>query len=128
MKSKATHDAIVAANKLFMSAYNSADWPALMALYTKGAKIMAPNAKAVAGAKGMTALFKSFWDEGFTAIKLTTVETGSLGGEAYEVGKYALSGKERDQGKYIVVWKKVGRRWMLHRDMFSSDLPAPPAK
>lgn len=119
--SKAIRDAVVAANKAFMASYNAGDWPALMALYTKNAKIMPPDAKSVSGAKAMTALFKSFRDEGFTKIKLTTVEVEGGGDTASEVGKYALSGKMSDNGKYIVVWKKVGRRWMLHRDMFSSD-------
>ena len=74
MKSKAIHDAILATEKVFMAAYKQHDAKALVALYTKDAKIMPPNTKAVSGAKAMAALFKSFWDAGDTKIKLTTVE------------------------------------------------------
>ena len=129
MKSKAIRDAILATEKVFMAAYKRHDAKALVALYTKDAKIMPPNTKAVSGAKGMAALFKSFWEAGDTKIKLTTAEADGSGDYGFEVGKYALSndaGKVTDSGKYIVVWKKVGGRWMLYRDIFNSDLPPPP--
>jgi hypothetical protein len=28
-----------------------------------------------------------------------------------------------DHGKYIVVYRRVGGRWMLHRDMSTSSVP-----
>jgi hypothetical protein len=28
-----------------------------------------------------------------------------------------------DRGKYMVVWKRVGERWLIHRDMFSTSVP-----
>ena len=129
MTSKTIHNAILATEKVFVAAYNRHDAKALVALYTKDGKVMPPNTKTVSGAKGMAALFKSFWDAGDTKIKLTTVEADGSGDYGYEVGKYALSndaGKVSDSGKYIVVWKKVGGRWMLYHDIFNSDLPAPP--
>lgn len=130
MKSKAIHDAILATEKVFMAAYKRQDAKALVALYTKDGQVMPPNTKMVSGAKGLAAMFKSFWDEGLTVIKLTTTEADGSGDYGYEVGKYALSGKTgkvADRGKYIVVWKKVGGRWMLYRDIFNSDLPPPAA-
>jgi hypothetical protein len=33
-------------------------------------------------------------------------------------------GKVADRGKYCVVWKKVDTQWMLHRDIWSTDMPA----
>jgi len=91
MKSKTIHNAILATEKVFMAAYKRHDAKALVALYTKDAKIMPPNTKAVSGAKGMAALFKSFWDAGDTKIKLTTAEADGSGDYGFEVGKYALS-------------------------------------
>lgn len=130
MKSKAIHDAIIAREKVFMATYKRGDAPGMVALYTKDGSIMPPNMKTVSGAKGLAGLFKMFWDAGDTVIKLTTIEADGSGDYGYEVGKYALSGKTgkvTDRGKYIVVWKKVGGRWLLHRDIFNSDLPPPPA-
>jgi uncharacterized protein (TIGR02246 family) len=128
MKSKAIHDAIIAREKEFMAAYKAGDAAALVALYTKNGSIMPPNMKTAAGAKALAKLFKMFWGEGLTVIKLKTVEVDGSGDHAYEVGTYALSGKDgkvADRGKYIVVWKKERGRWLLHRDIFNSDSPPP---
>jgi len=112
-----------------MAKYDSGDANGLAALYTQDGEIMPPNAAIAKGAEDLKKLFKSFWDEGATTIKLDTVEVEGSGGLAYEVGRYALSGQAGaiDHGKYIVVWKKVGGQWNLHRDIFNSDVPAPPS-
>ncbi len=128
MNSKAIHDAIIETEKVFMAAYKRADAAAMVALYTKDGSVMPPNMKTASGPKGIANLFKMFWDEGLAVIKLKTVEADGSGDYGYEVGTYTLSGKDRkvaDRGKYIVVWKKVGGRWLLHRDIFNSDLPPP---
>jgi uncharacterized protein (TIGR02246 family) len=128
MKSKEIHDAILAVEKTFMAAYNGGDAPGLSALYTPDGQIMPPNDKVVVGHPALEKLFKSFWNEGYTVIELETVEAEGSGDIAYEVGKYTLSGtagKKPDQGKYIVVWRKVDGHWKLHRDIFNSNLPSP---
>ena len=48
------------------------------------------------------------------------------GNLAYEVGAYALKtkdGKVADRGKYCVVWKRVNGQWLLHRDIWTTNLP-----
>ena len=79
MKSKEIHDAILAVEKTFMAAYNRGDAPGLAALYTPDAQIMPPNTEAVAGHPALEKLFKGFWDEGDTVIKLDTVEVEGFG-------------------------------------------------
>jgi hypothetical protein len=32
-------------------------------------------------------------------------------------------GSTFDRGKYMVVWKRVGDEWQIHRDMFSTSVP-----
>ncbi|MGZ5909440.1 MAG: YybH family protein [Reyranella sp.] len=125
-KSDAIHKAILAAEKVFMAAYNRHDAPALAALYTRDGEIMPPNSGVVKGARKLQALFKSFWDAGDTVIKLDTVEAKGFGDTAYEVGKYTLSGdsgKVNDRDKYIVIWRKVGGQWKLYRDIFNTSVP-----
>ena len=126
MKSKEIHEAILATEKRFVAAYNRGDAPGLAALYTHDGQIMPPNAELVAGPLALEDLFRSFWHEGDTVIKLETVEAEGSGDIAYEVGRYTLSGKTgrvTDQGKYIVVWKKVDGEWKLYRDIFNSNMP-----
>ena len=64
-------------------------------------------------------------------MELNTSEVESAGDLAYEVGTYAMKtkdGKVADRGKYCVVWKRVNGQWFLHRDIWSTSLPAAPAK
>jgi hypothetical protein len=30
-----------------------------------------------------------------------------------------------DEGKYVVVWKRVGGQWKLHRDIWTSSVRGP---
>jgi ketosteroid isomerase-like protein len=62
------------------------------------------------------------------------VEAPRSGDFAYDIGTYQLTmndpqGKPNsDRGKYMVVWKKqADGKWKAVGDMFSSDLPLPPA-
>jgi len=125
-KSDGIRKAILAAEKVFVAAYNRHDAPALASLYTRDGEIMPPNSGVVKGARKLQALFKSFWDAGDTVMKLDTVEAKGFGDTAYEVGKYTLSGdsgKVNDRGKYIVIWRKVGGQWKLYRDIFNTNMP-----
>src|SRR4051812_18548573 len=121
MKSKELYEIIVAAEKKFMAAYDRGDAPSLVALYTRDGQIMPPNTGVVVGQLALENMFRSFWEAGDTVIKLRTVEVEGSGDMAYEVGEYTLSGRSNkvtDQGKYIVIWKKVDGEWKLHRDIF----------
>ena len=125
-KSDGIRKAILAAEKVFVAAYNDHDALGLAALYTRDGEIMPPNSGVVKGARKLQALFKSFWDAGDTVMKLDTVEAKGFGDTAYEVGKYTLSGdsgKVNDGGKYIVIWRKVGGQWKLYRDIFNTNMP-----
>jgi ketosteroid isomerase-like protein len=126
-KSSEIMRAILAAEKVFMAKYNKGDAPGLAALYTRDGQILPPNSDVVKGVRALKALFKGFWKAGETVIKLDTVEVEGSGDMAYEVGKYALlkEGKVDDRGKYIVIWRKVGGRWKLHRDIFNSSMSVP---
>ena len=61
-------------------------------------------------------------------IRLEAVEVEGHGDTAYEVGRATITGADGetlDEAKYIVIWKKVGDAWKLHRDIFNSNLPLP---
>jgi uncharacterized protein (TIGR02246 family) len=127
-KSTEIHKAILAAEQVFVAAYNRGDAPGLAALYTRDGQIMPPNSDVVKGPRALEALFRSFWEAGDTVMKLETVEAEGFGDTAYEVGRYMLSGKAgkvTDQGKYIVVWRKEDGQWKLYRDIFNTSMPAP---
>jgi ketosteroid isomerase-like protein len=63
-------------------------------------------------------------------ITLNTTDLWGYDDLLTEVGTYTLTskdGKEVDKGKYIDLWKMEDGKWKLHRDIFNSDLPCPPA-
>jgi ketosteroid isomerase-like protein len=69
-------------------------------------------------------------DAGATGLTLTAVEVEAHGDTAHEVGTWVLKAKDGtavDNGKYIVIWKKEGGQWRLHRDIWNSSTP-PPAR
>lgn len=123
--------AIDAANAKFGAAWAKKDAAALTALYTANATLLPPNMPRVTGAEAILA----FWKAGLAAVppaaKLTSTEVEAHGDTAHEVGTYqmfASDGAVVETGKYIVVWKREGGQWKLHRDMWNADVPAAPMK
>ena len=48
-----------------------------------------------------------------------------VGDTANEVGKLELrdaEGKVLDRAKYVVIWKKEGGSWKLHRDIWTTSV------
>jgi len=119
--------AIEAVNAKFGAAWGKKDAAAVTALYTATATLLPPNVPRVTG----TAAILEFWKVGLAAAppaaKLTLTEVEAHGDTAHEVGTYqmfASDGKVVETGKYLVVWKREGGQWKLHRDMWSSDAPS----
>jgi uncharacterized protein (TIGR02246 family) len=119
--------AIEAQGQKWDAALKKGDAAAMAALYTTDAEAFPPNADVARGRDAIQKLFQSFLDGGVAASKLTTREVGSAGDTAWETGTYEMSGKDGkpvDQGKYVVVWKRVQGQWLLHRDIWNSNLAA----
>lgn len=122
------HEAIVAADEIFMATYSRGDVAGMASLHTERCQVMPPNSNSLTGKPAIQSLFQTFMDMGIKIIKLKTVEVEGYGETAFEVGKYTLEGERGqvlDQGKYIVIWKQEAGQWKLHRDIFNSSLPAP---
>jgi ketosteroid isomerase-like protein len=120
--------AIESANRKFVAAFNKTDAPAVAATYSPDAYAFPPNAPLVKGREALQSMWQGVMNSGITSIAIATAEVESAGDIAYESGTYELKtkdGKVADKGKYCVVWKKVSGHWMLHRDIWSTDMPAP---
>ncbi len=119
-------DAIDATNARLCRAVADKDAAAAAACYTPEAKFMAPNAEAFAGRDAIQGFFQAVVDGGIDGLQLETLGLEILGDTAWEEGLYQLhaGGSLADQGKFLVVWKRSGDGWLLHRDMISSNRPA----
>ena len=119
--------AIQAANKQFGSHFGRGDGGALAGLYTADAQLFPPNGDAIGGREAIQTFWQGVIGSGVKGAKLTTTEATASGDTAYEVGQYELSGadgKVLDRGKYIVIWKRDGGQWRLHRDIWNTSMPA----
>jgi uncharacterized protein (TIGR02246 family) len=119
--------AIEAVNATFMGLVAEKNAAGLAALYTENAKVLPPNGPPVEGRAAIEQFFAAIV-QGIAKVQIDTVEVEGHGGTAHEVEALAFfdaNGAKIDEGKAIVIWKKVGEEWKLHRDMFSSNLPPP---
>ena len=116
---------IAANNKALGAALAAGNAVAIGKMYTKTAKLMPSGMPVQKGTKAITACWQAFIGMGIKGATLKSQEVDVVGGStAIEVGAYSLSvdgGTVVDNGKYIVVWKKEGKEWKLHRDIFNTD-------
>jgi len=122
--------AIEAANAKFSEAFARGDAKALSAMYTSDAIAFPPDSEMIRGNGAIGQFWKATRDGGVQSAALTTIDVGTSGDVAYEVGKVFLTiqpaGKEPTTAvaKYVVVWKRdADGSWKLHRDIWNS-LPA----
>jgi ketosteroid isomerase-like protein len=99
-------------------------------LYTEDGAVMPPNAPAGKGRAAIQQAWASMLrtpglDLTFAPEQIIISKSGDM---ALDRGTYRLTiapgGKlQRDTGKYVVVWRKVGGSWKAAADIFNSDLP-----
>jgi ketosteroid isomerase-like protein len=120
--------AIEAANAKFSADFAKGDAKAVASHYTAAAWAFPSNADIARGREAIEKLWKGAMDSGVKGLKLVTVEVEAHGDTAHEVGTYVLTGeggKTLDTGKYVVIWKRDGGQWRLHRDIWNTSMPAP---
>jgi uncharacterized protein (TIGR02246 family) len=119
--------AIEAQNKRFGAAVEKGDVAALGALYTDDAQALPPNSDVVEGRAAIQEMWKGVLASGVGGASLETTDVETEGNLAYETGRYQMrskDGKVLDRGKYVVVWKRSGSDWRIHRDIWNTSMPA----
>ena len=110
-------------NLAAVAAFNSGDAAAMAACYTEDARMFPPDQSPIAGREAIQEFWQGAMTAGMAGLQLETDEIEAKGDTAFEVGRYKTfspTGEQIEQGKYIVVWKKVGGTWFLHRDIWNS--------
>jgi uncharacterized protein (TIGR02246 family) len=120
-------------NKLatqWAATYNAKDAAKLAGFYTEDAAYMPSNQPTVKGRAAIEAHFKQEFQQGFTNLKLTPMESAISGSQAYEAGTATITvpGGRTENGKYVVVFKQVGGAWKIACDINNTDQPSPPSK
>jgi uncharacterized protein (TIGR02246 family) len=108
------------------------DAAAVAALYTENGAFMAPNAPIATGRAAIQAAWQGMFEMPEVALTFEPDEivVSSSGDMAYDRGTYKFSaagegGPMTDEGKYVVVWRKVDGQWLVAADIFNSNNPAP---
>lgn len=96
------------------------------ALYTDDARLMPAGVPTCASADAIGAFFNGAFSNGIVSARFTTEEVDGDDRQALEIGRYELFANRpngdrvpADEGRYLVVWRKVGASWRIHRDMFN---------
>jgi len=114
--------AVDAGNAAFRTAFLAGDAQKVSELYTADAEIIAPGAPIARGRAAIAA----FWKGGMAGVKELSLETRaveSAGDLAVEDGTVKLTGADGavSTSRYVVVWKRDGGAWKLHRDIWNSE-------
>jgi uncharacterized protein (TIGR02246 family) len=120
-------EAVEAGNYFFRKAFEARDAQAIADLYTEDGRVVPAGAEPVAGRAAIAAFWKAAMED-TKAVRLDTLAVEADGNLAYEEGVVHLTAHDGSEStaRYLVVWKRVGRRWHLHRDIWNAG-PAAPA-
>jgi uncharacterized protein (TIGR02246 family) len=121
-RSEDLREAIESGNRAFAAAFLRGDAQAVAALYTEDAKVMPPGAGTAAGRPAIAAFWKGAIDAGVKDLVLVTEQVESEGDLAYETGRVRLVSSDGrvTEDRYLVVWRRAGGKWRLHRDIWNS--------
>lgn len=115
---------IDAANTAFVAAYAKGDGAAVAALYTTKATLLPPGQPALNGRAAIETFWAGAIKAGLKNVSLEAQSVESVGrGTVREIGRFAYDppGGPRAEGKYVVIWKKVGKNWRLDVDIWNMD-------
>lgn len=113
---------IADAGKRFLHLFALSDPASIAACYTQDARMFAANMSPVCGRAAIESVFKFTSGPGHS-LEFQTEELDIQGTTAIEIGAFVRRQKDGalvDSGRYMVVWKRVGDEWKIHRDMFTS--------
>lgn len=126
----ATRKAIEANAKTFVEEFGKGNAAAIAQMYAADAQVLPPNSAIVEGRANIQAFWKGAMDAGLKLTSLTPTTITPAGNLVIETGKYvstmpgAGGATVTEEGKYVVVWRREGRKWKIIRDIFNSDKPA----
>ncbi len=117
--------AIQQLNDKWTAAFNKGDAAAIGAMYAEDAYVLPPGSDTV---KGRSAI-EAFWRQAAQQVgdaKLVTIDVLPLGPRAArEIGTVTLQTKaippQKIVGKYAVVWRKIGGKWLLATDIWNTN-------
>ena len=118
-------------NDAFMKAHITRDTAILNGMYTKDAKVFAPNSEVITDRAVIEAMNLEWVNYDVREARETS--TALYGNEDYLIdeGTYYMSFGEDsivDKGKYLNVWKQEDGKWKMFRNTWNTSLPLTPSE
>jgi len=119
-------------SKAWADAYNAGDPDKIVALYTDDAVLMPPDAPAATGREAMRAfLTADIANSKAAGITLAIADgtAGVSGNLGWHSGTFKVTNAAGDTlgtGKYLDISRKADGKWLVFRDTWNNDAPAPP--
>jgi uncharacterized protein (TIGR02246 family) len=109
--------------------WNAGDLDGVAAVYAEDAVYLPPHHEAVHGRDAIREYLKAPLSHGVSDLAFEVTYIKQQGPIAWDVGTYHMTlpqneTKREDHGKYLTVWRRIGERWLIAADAWSSDLPA----
>ncbi len=110
----------------FVAAFNAGDAATVASLYSEDAAVFPPGGERIDGRAAIQAFWQGAVDSGMKIDDIHAVEVHAGNDIAGDVGVLVLSipgdsGPTKVTGKYIVIWKRTGKTWQLHRDIWNTN-------
>lgn len=109
--------------------WNAGDLDKVVAAYAPDAVYLPPHHEAVHGRDSIRQYLQGPLSHGVADLAFDVTYIKQSGGVAWDVGTYRMNVpqndgvRREDHGKYLTVWKRVGTKWLIAADAWSSDLP-----
>ncbi len=120
------------ADARFAEAFNRGDTAALVDEHTADVWVLPFDSPVKRGSDAVESDFRALLDAGWKNLSLGSVEIGSEGNLAYNVGKFWVDiptkegTSKRVTGKYCDVYKRqMDGSWKVHVTSFNTDEPLP---
>ena len=122
VRAEDVREAVETGNRAFIAAFLRGDSAAVANLYTEDAQVIAPRSPVASGRSAIASFWQSSIESGIKDVTLQTADVESAGHLAYETGTVRLTAKNGTvtEARYLVVWKRIGDKWKLHRDIWNS--------
>jgi uncharacterized protein (TIGR02246 family) len=119
---------IDANNAAWVAAANRGDAAAVAALYTETATMLPPGTQMQQGRAAIEKTVAGLGRSGIRNFRVASVDVAQVGPDtAREIGRFSLDapGPKKHwvkvEGKYVVVWKLVGGKWLLDVDIWNTN-------
>ncbi len=112
-------------NDAFVRAFNAGDGTAIGNLYTPNATVLPPGAEPQRGRAAVAGFWQGAIKSGLKNVTVNAVNVEAYGPAAREIGRFSFDAPgpngqtTKVEGKYVVIWKKIGGKWLLDTDIWN---------